>query len=58
MYRRKETKKKKFKKMVKWFEREQEQHGTEVAIHNLLWSLAAEQMHKVGVRRVTTKGGF
>jgi len=40
--------------MVKAFEADQQAHGTGVAIYNLLWQKAADDLRAIGVRRVTT----
>lgn len=42
------------KKLVKWFEAEQKEWGTETAIYNLLWSTAADIMHNIGVKHIKT----
>jgi hypothetical protein len=39
---------------VKWFEREQEQYGTKVALGNAFWLLASEILKGVGVKRIRT----
>lgn len=41
--------------IVQQFEDEQRQHGTEVAIHNLLWKSAAEQMNDLGITSIRTR---
>lgn len=35
------------KKTVKRFEREQKEHGTETALHNLLWRLLSDLFREV-----------
>jgi len=42
------------KSMVQWFEREQRDYGTAVALYNLLWLKAAEDLKRLGVTRVRT----
>ena len=39
---------------VKMFERQQREHGTYTAMHNLLWSNASELLKDLGIKRVTT----
>jgi hypothetical protein len=42
------------KEIVAYFEEEQETYGTEVAISNILWNLAAEVLRDLGVRGIST----
>lgn len=44
------------KEVVRQFEDDQKKHGTGVAIHNLLWQVAAALMKDLGVKRVRTSG--
>jgi len=43
------------KTLVKQFELEQEECGTEVAIYNLLWQVAAEILNDLGLSKIRTK---
>lgn len=42
------------KQLVRFFEQEQTAHGTKVALFNLLWMKAADDLKAIGVKRVTT----
>jgi len=42
------------KKTVAMFEEEQQRYGTEVALYNVIWLLAAEVLQNIGVTRVRT----
>ena len=39
---------------VKWFEQEQKQHGTKTALHNLIWTIAADLLKGIGVKHIKT----
>lgn len=40
---------------VKWFEKEQQEWGTKVALHNLLWLVGSAHFNDLGVKTLTTK---
>lgn len=42
------------KLVVKHFELEQKEFGTEVALSNLLWSVAAQQLRDLGYNQIKT----
>jgi hypothetical protein len=42
------------KAVVRRFEDEQKENGTETALRNLLWENATEQLRDIGVKRVHT----
>lgn len=42
------------KQLIKFFENEQREFGTEVAIHNLLWTLAADLYKDLGIDTIKT----
>lgn len=42
------------KALVRWFEQEQRTYGTEVALFNLLFTKATEDLRDLGVQKVTT----
>lgn len=42
------------KAIVREFERDQEDHGTAVALSNLLWRSATDQLTELGATRVRT----
>lgn len=42
------------KELIDRFELEQKEYGTKVAIHNLLWLNASEQMKDLGIKSVHT----
>lgn len=42
--------------LVKHFEADQQRHGTETAIFNLLWVQYAAQLKSLGIKRVITRG--
>lgn len=42
------------KDLVKQFEADQKAKSTAVAIHNVLWTLAVDQLKDLGIRKVTT----
>lgn len=42
------------KSNIKKFEQEQKDHGTEVALHNAFWSLAAGILRGIGCTRIRT----
>lgn len=44
--------------LVALFERDQKDYGTAVAVHNLVWLLAADMMHQVGVKQIKTLHKF
>jgi len=44
----------KWKLLTKEFEKDQKENGTECAIKNVLWNLAAEIMKATGVTRIKT----
>lgn len=41
---------------IKWFEKEQKQFGTRVAVYNLLWLQAAGLLKDIGCIRIKTVG--
>lgn len=41
------------KKLTKQFESEQQEYGTAVAIHNLLWLAASNQLHELGAKTIS-----
>lgn len=43
-----------WKKYAKSFEQEQEEYGTEIALKNVLWNLAAEILRATGVKSIKT----
>jgi hypothetical protein len=43
------------KKLVEQFEIEQKEHGTEAALYNVIWHLAADVLTDIGVTKLTTK---
>lgn len=42
------------KSVVKQFEQDQEAYGTEVALFNILWLKAADDLSAIGVRKLST----
>lgn len=42
------------KEYVRFFEKDQKQFGTETAISNLLWTVAADIMKQAGVKNIKT----
>lgn len=42
------------KKLVEEFELDQKQYGTETALYNVIWSIAAELLKGIGVRNIKT----
>jgi hypothetical protein len=42
------------KSVINSFEEDQRDHGTEVALHNILWQLAAGLLKDLGATKVTT----
>ena len=44
------------KAVIRRFEEDQKQFGSEVAIYNLLWQTAADLFKDLGVTRITTGG--
>lgn len=42
------------KQRVKQFEQEQKESGTETALFNVVWSIAADLMKAIGVKRIRT----
>jgi hypothetical protein len=43
------------KALVKEFEAEQAEYGTKVALHNVIWNLAAQLLRDLGIERISTK---
>lgn len=41
-------------KLVKQFEQEQKEFGTRVALHNIIWLLAADILKGIGVKHIKT----
>lgn len=41
-------------KVVKQFETDQKTYGTKVALHNVIWLLAVDILHGIGVKNVKT----
>jgi len=39
---------------VKWFEKEQKEHGTKTALYNLIWIIGADIFKMIGVKRIST----
>ncbi len=39
---------------VKWFEDEQKQFGTKVAMHNLIWTVATDILSTIGEKHIHT----
>lgn len=46
-----------WKKYTKQFETEQEEYGTETALKNVLWNIAAEILRSTGVKNIKTTYG-
>lgn len=42
------------KTLIQWFEKEQRDHGTKTALHNLLWVLASDLLKDLGITRIRT----
>ena len=42
------------KAVIREFERQQKQHGTAVAMQNVLWGVAANLLRDIGVNRIRT----
>lgn len=42
------------KEYVRFFEKDQKEWGTEVAIYNLVWLLSTDMLKKVGVKNIKT----
>jgi len=40
---------------VKWFEKEQKEYGTEIALYNLIWQIAAELFEDLEINKISTK---
>lgn len=40
--------------VVKQFERDQKEHGTKVALYNIIWLLAADILKGIGVSHIKT----
>lgn len=45
-----------WQKIVQEFEKTQENYGTEAAIHNVIWDMAARQLKIIGVKHLITRG--
>lgn len=43
--------------LIKQFELEQKEYGTENAIYNLMWNIAAELLNDIGIRHIKTSEG-
>lgn len=39
---------------VKQFEQDQKEHGTKVALYNIIWQLAADILKGIGVKHIKT----
>jgi hypothetical protein len=39
---------------VKWFEKEQREHGTKTALYNLIWTIGADIFKMIGVKHIKT----
>lgn len=42
------------KALVRFFESEQKNYGTEVAMGNLIWLIGTDILHKAGVKNIKT----
>lgn len=42
------------KAVVKQFEQEQKQHGTQVALYNVIWQIAYDLLKGIGVTHIKT----
>ncbi len=42
------------KEVIKRFEAEQKQHGTEIALFNVIWEIASDLLKGIGVTRIRT----
>jgi len=42
------------KERIRFFEEDQKKHGTQVALYNIIWEVAADILKGVGVKRVKT----
>lgn len=40
--------------VVKQFENDQKQHGTRTALYNIIWLVATEILHGIGVKNIKT----
>jgi len=43
------------KKSVRFFEKQQKEFGTKVAMYNLLWTVVSELFTSIGVKEIKTK---
>lgn len=43
------------KSVIKHFEQEQKDHGTEVALFNIVWSIASDLLKDLGIKSIKTK---
>lgn len=43
------------KNIVKHFEQEQKDHGTETALYNIIWSIASDLLKDLGIKSIKTK---
>jgi hypothetical protein len=41
-------------KTVKAFEKDQKAHGTETALYNVIWLIAVDILHGIGVKNIKT----
>lgn len=42
------------KKEVEFFEEDQKQHGTKIAMFNLIWIIAVDMLNDIGVKNIKT----
>jgi hypothetical protein len=40
---------------IRHFEQEQKQYGTEVALYNVIWSIASDLLKDLGIKKIKTK---
>jgi hypothetical protein len=46
------------KSLIRMFENDQENCGTEIAIYNLIWQISAELLKDIGIKQIKTSDKY